>query len=105
MWSRIARLAEHGTAFARAAAAARHGGWRCNPSRATNVRNVCMHGEALQIKALAKLHRGTKGEKRQEENTPAVCEWTLSRYVLPSVLLCVDVGLSSLIIPSPNTDE
>lgn len=43
VWSRIARLAERGTAFSRVVAV-KYGGWCRNPSRATNARNVCTHG-------------------------------------------------------------
>lgn len=49
--------------------------------------------------------RRTKEERRREEKPPAVCKWTPSLRALPFILFCVDVGLSSLIIPSPNTDE
>lgn len=102
VWSRIAWLAEHGTAFSRVVAV-KYGGWCCNPSRATNARNVCTHGTV-------RLNWSGTGEQKERRGRRRTCllfvnGLFLSTFFPLSSAFCVDVGLSSLIIPSPNADE
>lgn len=90
MWSRITELAEPAWHRRRQ----ERGGEEGLELRAR-------YGEALRMKALAKRRRRTKEKTRQAEDLSL----PRSRRVAPLILLCVNAGLSSPVIPSPNTDE
>lgn len=112
VWSCTARLAEHGTASARVVAVT--GGLALGSQRSHRCKKkthkkktyarMVRRGTRDEKRSLKRCRR-TKEERRREEKPPAVCKWTPSLRALPFILFCVDVGLSSLIIPSPNTDE